>query len=779
MTSRAPAAIWIVLWIVIIGLLGWLVSLRLRVSGDLRLFMPAPHSSVERLLLEEVSEGPAARLLLVALEGAEPQALADSSQELAAALRTDPAFRLIANGENRLDSVPDALLPYRYLLSPTLDHEHLDAAYLRSELTARERDLASPAASLLEPILPRDPTLEILKLVQAWQPSQEPHQIGDVWFDARSQAALLVVETAAPAFDPEAQRTALARLQAHFAHTRASPAVRLTVSGPGAFSVMMQARSEVDARLAGMLDTLGMIALMLLAYRRPRFVVLGALPLATAGIVGLATVTALFGTVHGITIAFGFTLIGVAIDYPIYLFSHRLPGVPALDTARTVGPTLVTAVVAICIAYLAFLLTGVVGLAQVACFNVSGLAAAGLATRFALPRLLPERSPEYGAGALPRRLAALTAAMPRLPWLVPVAAIACVAVLALVPGPLWENDLGRLTPVPAPKLLEYESLRRELGAPDIRYMLAITGTSADAVLAHEERLAGALDALIARGAISRYDFAARYLPSEAVQLRRRAALPDATTLRAALDEASRGLAFRTGLFEPFLKDAERARTLPPLTVAGVTGTPLELSTGSLLIKREQHWIGLTTLTDVRDPSALANFAASSGGAVSLLDLKEASEALVAHQRVRILWSMAIAALLLVIVVRVALRSSTRAWGVMTPMLLSGLLTLAVLHATGVSLNLFHLIALVLAAGLGLDYGLFVERASHDPGMRRRTLHALMVCAAAACVVFAVLASSTLPVLRSIGVTVVLGVVGNFVLALALIAPPAKAAAERP
>ena len=752
MTSRAPAAIWIVLWIVIIGLLGWLVSLRLRVSGDLRLFMPAPHSSVERLLLEEVSEGPAARLLLVALEGAEPQALADSSQELAAALRTDPAFRLIANGENRLDSVPDALLPYRYLLSPTLDHEHLDATWLRAELTARERDLASPAASLLEPILPRDPTLEILKLVQAWQPSQEPHQIDDVWFDARSQAALLVVETAAPAFDPEAQRTALARLQAHFAHTRASPAVRLTVSGPGAFSVMMQARSEVDARLAGMLDTLGMIALMLLAYRRPRFVVLGALPLATAGIVGLATVTALFGTVHGITIAFGFTLIGVAIDYPIYLFSHRLPGVSALDTARTVGPTLGTAVVAICIAYLAFLLTGVVGLAQVACFNVSGLAAAGLATRFALPRL---------------------------PWLVPVAAIACIAVLALVPGPLWENDLGRLTPVPAPKLLEYESLRRELGAPDIRYMLAITGTSADAVLAHEERLAGALDALIARGAISRYDFAARYLPSEAVQLRRRAALPDAPTLRAALDEASRGLAFRTGLFEPFLKDAERARTLPPLTVAAVTGTPLELSTGSLLIKREQHWIGLTTLTDVRDPSALANFAASSGGAVSLLDLKEASEALVAHQRVRILWSMAIAALLLVIVVRVALRSSTRAWGVMTPMLLSGLLTLAVLHATGVSLNLFHLIALVLAAGLGLDYGLFVERASHDPGMRRRTLHALMVCAAAACVVFAVLASSTLPVLRSIGVTVVLGVVGNFVLALALIAPPAKAAAERP
>ena len=42
------------------------------------------------------------------------------------------------------------------------------------------------------------------------------------------------------------------------------------------------------------------------------------------------------------------------------------------------------------------------------------------------------------------------------------------------------------------------------------------------------------------------------------------------------------------------------------------------------------------------------------------------------------------------------------------------------------------------------------------------------CATAACVVFAVLGSSTLPVLRSIGITVVLGVVCNFLLSQLLI-----------
>jgi predicted exporter len=107
------------------------------------------------------------------------------------------------------------------------------------------------------------------------------------------------------------------------------------------------------------------------------------------------------------------------------------------------------------------------------------------------------------------------------------------------------------------------------------------------------------------------------------------------------------------------------------------------------------------------------------------------------------------------------------------MALTALATAALLHAAGIPLNLFHVIALVLAAGLGLDYGLFFERSAHDPSGRGRTLHALLVCAIAACTVFAVLAISTLPVLRSIGITVVIGVIGNFLLALLTIKPESR------
>ena len=768
---RGSARITALVWLALLAGAGLIIHHSLRISGDLRLFMPTPHDAVGRLLLDEVSQGPAAKLLLVSIQGAPPEALAATSQKLSAALRADPAFGFVSNGEQRLDMVPEALLPYRYLLSSTLDGSHLDADYLRGELQQREQDLASPAGTLLTPLLPRDPTLELVKVLESWEPAQQAQQQFDVWFNSAGTAALLIAQTRTAGFDPNGQKTAIETLRRHFAEVRGSPAMQLTIAGTGAFAVTMQARSEADARLAALLDSAGMVLLMLLAYGSVRRVLLGALPLATAGICGLGAAAALFDSVHGITIAFGFTLTGVALDYPIYLFSNEQPGVRPVDVARTVWPTLATAVAAVCIAYFAFLVSGVLGLAQLATFNIVGLTAAGLCTRYLLPRLLPLGVRDRGEGRLGMLLAQVSNRLPRLPWLAPV--IAALGLLAVfgIPGPWWDNDLGHLTPVPESMLREYEALQQALGAPDVRYLLALQAPTPDALLGREESLATQLGALTTQHAIGGFDQAARYLPSAAVQRRRQAALPDAAALQASLDQAAAGLAFKPGLFAPFLADVERARGLAPLDVNTIAGTPLALTVGSLLQQRDGGWTGLVTLNDVRQPEKLAALAAASGGTLQLLDLKQAAEDLVAHQRQRILASMAGAAVLLILVVAVTCRSLRRMLRVVTPMALSTLVTLALLHGAGVALNLFHLIALVLAAGLGLDYGLFLERATHEAAAHRRALHAVTICATAACVVFAVLGSSTLPVLRSIGITVVLGVLSNFLLSQLLIRRP--------
>lgn len=761
-------------WLVLLAALTWFVQRHLQVSTDLRLFLPTPTTAEQKLLLEEIGEGPASRVMVIALEGAAPEQLADASRELVEKLQPSGYFRLVINGDMSLDSVPDELLAYRYLLSTTLDERPLDAKYLHQELEERARDLASPAGAFLEPWLPRDPTLELLKVLQRWQPMQEPNRLYDVWFDHDGHRALLLAQTRAAAFDPDQQRLAIDQLNSAAAEL-SSGGIKMTYSGAGKFSVMMEQRTRGEAQLLGAAATVGMIVLLLVAYRSIGTVVLSALPLASAGLAGLAAVSALFGTVHGITLAFGFTLIGVAQDYPIHLLSHRNATHSPVEVARELWPTLVTGVASTCIAYFTFLFSGVIGLAQLACFTVAGLAVAGLTTRYGLPVLMDPQGRDFGDSAWLDKVWHRMASLPRPMWAGVVAVIVSIGAIWLAPQPMWESDLSKLTPVPKELLIQDQELRSQLGTPDVRYLLVISAPDAEAALQRLEELDEPLQALVSEGAITGYDHAARYVPTAEKQRQRQARLPEAATLRADVAAAVKDTPFRPDVFEPFFADVEKARHLPLLTVDRLRDSPLGVSVEMLLTQHSDRATALVTFSGVKDIAALQSFAKAAGSGVTLLDTKDASETLVTHQRIKILWSLAIAAVLLAAVVMFSLRSASRVYRVLAPMALTTLLIIAVLQAAGVSMTLFHLIALILAAGLGLDYALFFEHASDDPRDQRRTLHALLVCSISTLMVFVLLAISSLPVLRAIGLTVSLGVVANFVLALLLTRPAATPA----
>ncbi len=766
--KRSPAAVLLLAaWVAGLTALALLVDRRLEVGSDLRLFLPTPETVEQRLLFDAIGEGPSSRLLVITLENARPEDLAATSSALFEALRSHEQFRFVANGDSSLESLPDDLLPYRYLLSPDDAARALDRDRLRAALEARMRDLASPGGFALEPLVARDPTLLLLTLLDQWQPTREPRREHGVWFDAAGVRALLVAETRATAFDPAGQQAARAALDEAFAAASPKAGTVLTTSGAGSFSALMEARTRGIAQRLSFWAMVGMLLLVLIAYRRVSALILSALPLASAAITGLAAVSVVFGSVHAITLAFGFTLIGVAQDYPLHLLSHQRPNAEPSAVAAGLWPTLATGVASTCVAYLTFWFSGAPGLEQLACFTVTGLAAAALSARYLLPSLMAEGTRDHGRSAFLTRLDRAFAAVPRPRSAVPLAAAACVAAIVLAPQPLWENDLSALTPVPAQLLERDRALRADLGTADTRHFLVVEAATTDGALAALESLNPELERLVAAGAVEAYDHAARYLPSEAVQRARQAALPSADALRAALDAALATTAFRRAAFDPFLADVERARSLAPLTLANARELPAFGSRlDALLAPREGSVAALVTFNGIRDVAALAALAARSDRA-TLLDVRAAAESLVAAQRAHILASLGIGALLLVAIVAFALRDGRRVYRVLLPLVLSTLIVVATLQAAGVSLNLFHLISLILAAGLGLDYSLFFEHAADEQVERARTLHAVLVCAATTLLVFALLATADLPVLRAIGVPVSLGVVANFVLALAL------------
>ncbi len=665
------------------------------------------------------------------------------------------------------------MLPYRYLLSPTLDHAHLDATFLHDQMQQRLEDLGSPAADRLGDLLPRDPTLETLVLAQRWMPRHAPTMRAGVWFSSAGEA-LLIAYTRAPGLDTAAQTRAIDAVRAAFASLPDRGTAQITLSGAGVIGAQVAAATRAQAERLSLIGTIGFALLLLLAYRSFAVLALVALPLVSGALAGLAAIVVLFGSVHGITLAFGFTLLGVAQEYPIRVFSHRRADATVQAALRSVWPLLQLAIASACIAYLAFFAAGVPGLRQLAVFTIVGLLVAGAATRWLLPALLPERFVDVAAQSWLRRAQARLAALPRprgLPW-----SLLLVGLLALwrAPAPLWQNDLAALAPASPAQLALENRLRSALGAPDVRYVLVLHADSANGVLLLAERISPQVDKWISAHAVDDVELPTRWLPSIETQRARQAALPDRATLTAALDTALAELPFKPGLFAPFVDDVEAARTLPPLTPQVFMASPLGARLRSLLVQRDGHWYGLVTLDGVHDPAALAGIAAQTDGAVRLLDLKTAAENLVARYRARILLALGVALVLLVLVVVIALRDARRAWHVLAPMSLATLLVIAVLRAAGVPLSLFHLVAITLAAGLGLHYALFFERPVEDTDEACRTLHATLVCVASAVLVFGLLATSAVPVLRAIGTTVALGVAFHFILSTQMAARRAHA-----
>lgn len=766
-----------VLWLLVLLIAGLGASQQLRVSGDLRAFMPAPRDDDQRLMLALLGDGPGSRLLLLALSGDEPETLAQHSRELRERLVEAPELAWVGNGEDDLEQIPELLHDYRYLLSDGPANGSLESGALATALQERLRDLASPAAAMIAPLLGRDPTLETLRVLQTWTPAIEPERLDGVWVTRAGDRALLLVQTRAAGFDPVGQQAALQVIRSAYAELEDAPAGGLEISGPGAFAERMAQQTQAEATRLGTAASVALLLLLALAYRSLSRPLHGALPLASGAVAGLLAVGAMFDLVHGITLAFGFTLLGVAQDYPVHLFSHARPRESLLHTARHIWPTLAAGTGSSCLAYAVFLFAGVEGLRQLAVFTVVGLSVASLTTRYALPRVAPTIAFDAADAGWPRQLQRLLLrrAWPRWPaWLL---ALASAAALVLPSGPWWQDDLATLTPVP-PELLQRDGeLRAELGAPDVRWLLLVPGADTETVLQRSEALQQTLDAAVATNVLAGYDHAARYLPSARTQRARQEALPDAATLRPRLEQARAQLPFADAAFEPFLAAVERARTLPPLSLEGLRDTPLQLRVESLLRRHGDGMAGLVSLSGVQQPEALRALLGTQPD-LRLLDLKSTAQSLAGAWRTRLLLAMAVASIALCLGIAWSVRSVRRASRVLLPVALGTLMVVALLHAASVPLTLFHLVSLVLAACLGVDYALFLERAGSDPVAQRRTLHALAICALSTLLVFALLGTSQTPVLRAIGLTVSLGVLLQILLSALLTAHP-TASGEAP
>ncbi len=766
-------------WLIGFAILIWLVALQTRYVADLPSFLPKPESPAEALMIAQLADGIASRLVLIGLEGAQSEDVIAASKAMAPALRASGGFRFVANGERFLGGgTEERLFDWRYHMSAAVTPDRFTVAGLRGALEARLESLATPVGSFVRRWLPRDPTGEFLvQLSMHAERSQPPMQDG-VWFDAPRGRALLMAEAMSSGFDMHEQERIQDLLHAAFKHVKGDQALSMVLAGPAVFARKSQQSIEGDAWWLTLVSTVLVFAVLTIAYRSPRLTLLAFLPVASGIVAAIGAVGLVFGSCHIITIGFGATLIGEAVDYPTYLFMQRRANEPMNMTARRIGPNLRLAVLTTVLGSAAMLASSFSGVAQLGLFTLAGVGVAGLVTRFVIPalaadaRVRPVESAQHGARAVDRMIARMIGQLRRAAFLVPIILLASAAYLGARHASLWEHDLERLNPIAKEdKELDYQ-MRTAMNAPDIRYLVSVRADDTGQVLDRFEPLHRLLDRLVDEALLGRYDSPARYVPGASVQAQRLAALPPADVLTPRLRDALAGLPFKDDLFAPFLRDVATARAAPLMTPADLDGTPWRSALDALLVNVGGQWTGLAPLTAVRDAEAIERAViALDDPAISFFDLKRESDAmLTTHGRRSVL--IALFGLVIIAgVLMIGTRDHRRVVRIMLPVLTAMSTTAALLVLFGERITFLHVVSLLLVLGTGVNYALFFTGETLDAGERARTAHAIAVATFTTLCGFGVLVFAATPVLHTIGLTVVVGAALSFVFSAAWAARP--------
>ncbi len=239
---------WIGWLALVLGCL-WVIT-HARFSTDMSAFLPKDPSAEQQLLVDQIREGALSRMLLLGIEGGTAEQRAEASIALAAFMRASPDFEGAINGDTASRDRDGAfLLAHRYVLSDRVTPERFSASGLTAALGDSLQLLASPAGSLFKPLLPRDPTAEMVHVLEGLASAgPSTHTAAGVLATADGQRALLMAMLHAPGTDTDAQQAVLTRVNQAFAPLATKGQLKLVMTGAPYFAVASRdvIKSEVE-----------------------------------------------------------------------------------------------------------------------------------------------------------------------------------------------------------------------------------------------------------------------------------------------------------------------------------------------------------------------------------------------------------------------------------------------------------------------------------------------------------------------------------------------------
>lgn len=755
------------------------VALQLRVGTDITHFMPDRHASELAALSMRLTDSPFTRTMVLSVGAEQPEVAVQVAQALAAELRAHPEVAWLRAGvdEAQLQELYQLYFPRRHGFLSERPEEELprlfEEAALRERARAVRLRLASPGASLFEASAASDPLGGFERVIQRFRGGESQlTSRGGQFMSPDGRYAILLLGLRSSAFASGPQARLLRDLDAAFARVSAGRA-ELEMSGANRFGVSIERSMKRDIYRIAALSFFGVALLFFLFVGSLRGFLVVSLPPLAGILVATAGGIALFGSLDGLTMAFGASLMGIGIDYSNHLLIHHglgPPGTAPATTARRLRASLGLGAATTVASLGGMAVTAFPAFREMSCFAAVGVLVALAVSLAVVPDLLrfvpplPARAVRCAAGfaRLQRRLEVLS--RPLL-WL-PLAA--ALAGLAWLPQLDWQDDMSQLADVDQALRAEDQRVRERVGAPESGYFVVGLAKDAGAAVALNDRIQAALAGPLAGGDVAGVRSLHALLWSEQLQRRNLKLVYGQADLAERVEHAFVAEGFRVGALAPFARALSEPAPAP-LTLADLEASPLAELIEPYVFRMGERTAVVTTLRGVGSADAVREALAGIPG-VHVLDQRSFVSDVYGEFRQTTLRQLGVGALLVLALLALRYRAWRPTLAAFLPSVVVVLLVLEGLALTGVRTNLMHVLSLVMVTGMGVDYGVFLVDSAHDRRDLGATLLSLLMSCLTTALVFGTLTLSSQPALRAIGVTTGVGILLSYALApLALVA----------
>lgn len=754
------------------------VSERLNVVSGIGHFL----SEIDDVDLAAVSSqqvaSPTTRAMVIFVRGPDLMTAMKAARQWSSALGGHPEVEKLQLGPDPelVDDVYDLYFPRRYAF---LSHDpesdiptRVSPAGLKQAATRLRRELESPRAPFIKDIAGADPLLAFPDLIARFQELGEARlEIVDGQFAAPEiNTAALIVTTRHSAFESNHQGPfedfivqSFAELQDQF-----TAKLELKRSGIHRFAVASERQGMSEMQTMSTASMLGISILFLVLFRSWSLLVVAILPLVTGVLVATATSLWIFDGIHMMTLVFGSTLIGVCIDYPIHYICHHTlvpDSAGSIGSLRRVWPAIAMGALTTIAGFGGLAWSDFPGVRELGFFAAIGVLAALFATRWIVPALLP---------ALPVPSATLVGASRKLnDWITTLRGrrrgirLLLVGFLGVavagVPFITWEDDVYNLNVALDPAWAEEDRFVRDrIAKLDVGRLVVAIASNEEQALILNDSVYGHMKDAVAKGLLENFESLHEFLPSKLIQEKNSSTLRNTPDLVSLYVKELESLGFRADAFEEFVKTID-SPARAPLTRSDFDDSLLAPLIERFYVGLNERVAILTFVSGVSAPDAFKKIFDTLPG-VHYFDQQSFIAELYGRYRARVTLLVGTGLIAVALLVFARFRSFGDTMAVVLPALTAAASTLAILTLCGATINLLHLLGLLLVLSIGVDYSIFLICSDPDDGGETATILSLCIACASTCLSFGLLSLSAFPALQALGMTTALGTLLSLVLA---------------